>query len=177
VHARVAQAGYARVSPGCPVVGPNAASRTTRGRPETFLSQPLPNAGGGPCFAGHLSRQTLRPNSEGTMRSPNQWTSRLLSAQVAGSSPAGAPGRSQFRHGASKRADRRFESCSGYWSVLLPTNPSTRATALEPLPSAPPAHETKALKLTLRGGWEIAVFRPPPRSRVAVHHAPFPPGW
>src|ERR1017187_3463692 len=91
------QADHARVSPGRPAVRPNAAARTAPGRPETFLSQPLPNARGGPCFAGHLSRQMMLPNSRGTKRSPNQWSSRLLSAQVAGSSPAGGTGRSQFR--------------------------------------------------------------------------------
>ena len=31
-----------------------------------------PKARGGPCFAGHLSRQTLPPNSEGTKQPPNQ---------------------------------------------------------------------------------------------------------
>jgi hypothetical protein len=60
-HPCLTQADDARVSPGCPVVVPDGASRTTRGRPEISLSQPLPNARGGPCFAGHLPGRRCFP--------------------------------------------------------------------------------------------------------------------
>ncbi len=40
--------------------------------PETFLSQPFPDLGGGPCLAGYLARQMVHLNSRGTKRAPNQ---------------------------------------------------------------------------------------------------------
>ena len=55
----------------------------------TFLSQPFPDMEGGPSVAACWTGQMVHLNSRGTKRPPNQWKSRLLSAQVAISSPAG----------------------------------------------------------------------------------------
>ena len=45
-----------------------------------FLSQPLPNVGGGACLAAWLTRQMVHLNSRRAMRPHNQWRSRLLRA-------------------------------------------------------------------------------------------------
>jgi hypothetical protein len=104
-------AGGARAGAGAP---PPARPR----QPGHCLSHLLPDVEGGQCLAACLTRQMVHLNSRGTKRPPNQWNSRLLSAQVAGSSPAGGTGgRRDERLGPRREHTRHMR----YTAVVAPT--------------------------------------------------------